>query len=644
MPKKVKVKKAKKEEKEDKEFAEFFKKHGQDVKKKDMSKIERAPVNRRRNILIFTFTILILILAVSLLGFFFFIRENKFTGEGVNLEINLTERVSSGDEISLDVLITNYEKVDLKLSELTIRWPEGFKFSSSQPTASNEFNNAWDLGTIDSGQETRVTIRGQLVGEVDSSKIFLATLNYVPSNFNSEFQELATKEVTIASSTVELKIDSPDGAVNEQVIQFKITYQNTSAETLSKVRLRMTYPDGFTYQSAEPGPRTGSNNIWQDDTLADNEEKEVVINGQIKGEAGSMKEIKAEIGIIKPDGTFSLQTESYFLFTILEPTSDLELTINGDYEDSVIGWGDDLDIKIKFKNSGSIILNDIELGFFCDPTVEELLDISTMEDEHSTEVSEGGFKWNSSQIEELTEVRPGDEIEKSWQIRTKAYNDLEIEESNSNFKISCYAVAVTTSLTDTGSSYRQESNQIVNKFASEATFNVEGRYYDDDLDKVGEGPLPPEVGEQTTYKVYWYIANTTNILDDLVVITTLPAGATWEGNKTISQGTLSYDQETKVVTWQIDQLSTHLGKIKPEAIASFEVSITPESKDIGKLMVITESSQLLAVDSFTDQNIEITEGLVDTNLDSDVGAQGKGVVVKASSSPENSNNNQNINS
>ncbi|MFH1598444.1 MAG: hypothetical protein ABIB97_05280 [Patescibacteria group bacterium] len=643
---KVKVKKIKdkkKKEGSEKEFSEFFKGHHKDVKEKDMSKIERAPINRRRNILIFVFIILALILAASLLGFYFFTQENKYSGEGVNVEIDVPEKIASGDEISLDILISNYEATDLKLSQLTMRFPEGFKFSSAQPSADNEFNNAWELGTLESGQETRVTVRGQLLGEVDSAKVFLATLNYVPSNFNSEFQKTTSQTVTISTSIIELKVASPDGAVDQQDIEFKISYKNTSDEELSSVRLRINYPDDFTFSQSDPEARTGTNNIWQSDFLGEQEEVEVTVKGKIEGAVGDIKEIKAEIGIMKADGTFSLQTESYALINIIEPASGLELTVNGNYDDSVIQWEGTLDYLIKFKNNGQVVLNDIQLSVSWKQAPEVILDKETVVDVNEGTITDGGITWSGEQIENLSVVRPGDEIEIGFQINTKAYTDMILDEEDINFSITNMAQAESASLLDTGDIYLQESNEIVNKVASQVTLNTEGRYYDDEFDKIGAGPLPPEVSSKTTYKVFWNISNSSNSLEDITITAVLPQNAEWEGNSVVSpKGTLTYDPKTKTVTWQISQLDAHVGNLTPEAQASFHVSVLPQKGDVGKLMVITEGAQLIADDTFANEEVIKNDGVIDTNLDNDVAAQDKGIVVNRIEKT-NSNLNTNIN-
>ena len=639
-----KVKKDKKDQssKNDKEFADFFKKHNQDIKKQNMSKIERAPLNRRRNVILFVFSLLILVLAATLLGFYFFTKENKFTEEGVKVTIDVPTLVSSGDEISISLLIQNQETVDLKLSQLAMRWPDGFKFISAQPSPSNEFNNAWDLATIKSGQEERIIIRGQIVGEVDTEKSFLATYSYVPSNFNSEFKKEVIEKITISSSTIDLVIEAPDAVLNEQDVQFRISYTNKSTENLAKVRLRLDYPDGFKFNSAEPSPRSGNNNIWQQDSLAENEKIEITVLGHITGQVGSTIELRAEIGLMKADGTFSLQSESFALMTILEPISDLQLTVNNNYEDSIVEWGDDLEYQIKFSNSGEVILNDLELTLTWEQEPADFLQLSSIIDDNNGSATEEGITWGSSQIPALQSFRPGDELEIDVQISLDDYGKIE-DESLDSFFLTSQVVATSSSLSDTESAYSQDSNIITNKLATTVIFQSEGRYYDDDFAKVGTGPLPPQVGEETTYQIQWTVHNTSNPLSNLAITTNLPDGATWLGHKTVTPGgTLAYNKKQNTITWTIDELPAHLGQLSSVAQAHFSITITPSQSDLGKAIGIIERSILGATDTHTEEKIELSTKAISTDLKNDEAAQSKSLVIQGEA-VTNSNTNQNVN-
>ncbi|MBU1148499.1 hypothetical protein KKI23_00235, partial [Patescibacteria group bacterium] len=444
---------------------------------------------------------------------------------------------------------------------------------------------------------------------------------------------------------IDLDLEVPDGAIDGQEIQIKVSYQNTSADTLERVRLRMTYPDGFTFLSADPSPRSGGNNVWQDDVLAELEAKEIIINGTISGEVGSMKQVVAEIGIIKADGLFSLQTESYSLLNILEPDSDLQLIVNNNYEDSIIDWGSDLAWQLIFKNNGQIVLNDIALTVTWSQTPADILDLDSLQDDNEGQVTSTSLTWTSEQIEDLAVVRPGDEVIIDWLLATKDYNDLTIEEGDINWQLTSQAVASSDSLTDTGSGFSQESNLIINKIGTTSSFNAEGRYFDDDLDKVGAGPLPPEVGQKTTYKIYWFLSNTTNQLEDVVIKAQIPANAEWEGSSTVSpSGTLDYNKTTREVTWTIKQLETFYGSLLPEARATFLVSITPASSDIGDLLTLTNQATLTATDGFTNQTITDSQPIIDTDLANDLGAENKGEVIKSTSTNNNININTNQNS
>ena len=74
---------------------------------------------------------------------------------------------------------------------------------------------------------------------------------------------------------------------------------------------------------------------------------------------------------------------------------------------------------------------------------------------------------------------------------------------------------------------------------------------------VGSGPLPPQVGKTTSYRVTWTVANTTSDAATLVVSARLPNSVLWTGkNPTRDAGDMSYDPVTRMVQWRRDTASS----------------------------------------------------------------------------------------
>ncbi|MFH1111778.1 MAG: hypothetical protein V1712_01770, partial [Patescibacteria group bacterium] len=174
-----------------------------------------------------------------------------------------------------------------------------------------------------------------------------------------------------------------------------------------------------------------------------------------------------------------------------------------------------------------------------------------------------------------------------------------------------------------------ESNIIITKINTQLSIQAEGRYYTDQLIKIGSGPLPPRVGSTTTYNIFWRLANTINEASYVEVTTTLPQDVNWTGQTTVSHGQpLTYNPNTREVRWELNRLPAGAGFKFDKPEASFEVAITPVEQDADKILVLVKTTTVTAKDSFSGADLIATDKLVTTELDNDLGAQGKGVVVR----------------
>ena len=157
----------------------------------------------------------------------------------------------------------------------------------------------------------------------------------------------------------------------------------------------------------------------------------------------------------------------------------------------------------------------------------------------------------------------------------------------------------------------------------------EARYFSEEFEELGSGPLPPTVGEKTTYKIFLTLSNTFNDLSDVVVSTTLPSSIIWEKDTSADEGTISFDSKNQTVTWRITEVKAHTGTFFPNLIASFSVSLTPKAQDVGDAPTLMNKVVVAGRDEFTDQKLTDEATAVNTSLEKDLGAQGKGKVVES---------------
>jgi len=590
----------------------------------DLSELKKAKRGRKK-LYLKIIVILLFIFGAAVAGFFVFYGNQKFKEGDVVLDISGPEEISSGDEVVYQVNYSNQGKAFLGNLEITATYPEGFTFKKSVPAPDNNYNQYWKIGNLSPGKNGKLEITGKLVGEVGSVKDLTIKLSYKPSNFNSLFETEKTFSTRITDSIVDLRIESSKKAIPNREISFKIKYKNNSEEALEKIKIIATYPEDYEFITSTPETYE-KNNTWQIERLEPGAEGEIEVRGKFQGTAGDMRELKVELGLIDESGEFIAQVENSSLILLVEPELFLELKINGKSENISADPGETLTYYLSYENNSDIELRNVSLSLEID---SDQIDWSSLDDEAGGRLEDKIITWTKDQIDGLDSLKPGDSGEII--LKLKINKDINLTSSeDKNLKIDNVFSASSDSLSELGGgSMTIESETVTVKINSRVTLNCEGRYYSEEREKLGEGPLPPQVGETTTYRIFWYLSNTTNDLSEVEVKSSLPEDIYWTGkNISSSTGDLSFDPITREITWKISRLPAGTGRVYSQLSASFEVSTTPTEEDLGLVKVLCDKTTLSATDDFTSTLLSASCDSITSDLKDDIYAQGKGIVVK----------------
>lgn len=604
-----------------KRIAEIYQDDG--GKLPDMTNIVKKDPHRKRKILTLVIVSLVVLLGAAIGGLYLFSQsQNTFSGDRIVLTVTGPETATSGDDLTLEVTIRNDEAIAMTGGELTVLYPTNFRFSSAIPSPASGRENIWQVGTIAPGDEMVITIQGSVIGEVGDQKLFSFTYAYYPENFSSEFQESVNFSVTVGSSILQLDIDAPVRVGIGKESEFTITYTNDSDKTLERVRIIAVYPEGFSVISSSPEPTEGST-IWDVTTLASGEEGKITIRGTLAGTGGENREFKVQAGVRENDGGFRLQVEKSSIILLLKPELSLTLTAGGSESGGIATTGDLIAYTVSYTNNGDVEVKDVEVSVIL---ASPLTDWDGIIDPQGGNKDGTKITWTGEQVAGLASVKPGEGSEISFSV--PIIGSVPKESLQKNVSLTVTARATSKKVTDLeGQSIETESNTTVTKIATDLSFRAQARYYNDEFLQVGYGPIPPVVGQKTTYRIFWNLGNTTNEVNDVTVSTTLPAGATWTGTTSVSAGDkLKYDETTRKVTWTVNRIPVGAGILFSELEAYFDVSITPTTEDVGKVVVLTEKAEATGTDSYTEEAITLTQELQTTQLDSDPTAKGKGIV------------------
>ena len=97
------------------------------------------------------------------------------------------------------------------------------------------------------------------------------------------------------------------------------------------------------------------------------------------------------------------------------------------------------------------------------------------------------------------------------------------------------------------------SNAINMKVNSKLAISVKGYYSDQAIPN--SGPIPPKVGEETTYTIHWKVLNVSNDISGATVSAILPTNSQMTGNIFPQDANLKYNERTNAVVWTIGNVN-----------------------------------------------------------------------------------------
>jgi len=554
------------------------------------------------------------VFAILIIGSWFLWRNFKsFSANDVSLDIFGQERVVSGEEITYIIRYKNNSGVAIGNAVLLFSFPD-----QSTPVNSAGVAKQGDLmvitrniGQLAPDQEGQAEFKIRVLGDKDSQQKFTAKLNYRPSNISSDFGN--TKEFVSAIISVPLVLNFilPDRIVSGQIMNFSLRYLNTSDAAFSDVKLKINYPEGFIFDSALPSPSDG-NNTWSLAEIGNREEGNIVIKGTIAGNEGESKVFKAQIGTQKSDADFVVYSQALASPQISTSPLFVQQSLVGAQNNNA-DIGQDLTYKIKYRNTTNVAIGPVFITVKIDSKVMDPAGVNAKNGFFSS--SDNVITWNSSSLPALEQLAAGAESELEFSLKVK--NVLPINKfSDKNFivsttaKIDSFNIPLALSGTQLAG-----QNQLVVKINSRLVLAMKGFYADRLI--LNSGPLPPRVGQKTTYTVYWQLLNVSNDLTNVAVEAYLPSYVTWEGKIYPANEDIKYDASSGKIIWQIGKLSAGTGFVSPVKQIAFQVGFTPSISQVDDSAVVVQQAKATGDDSFTNVQISASDNALKSDMPDD---------------------------
>ena len=545
---------------------------------------------------------------------------SSFDASGVALDIFGPERVVSGEEINYIVRFKNNSRTIIGNAVLTFSFPAAAVAAVENEAVPRGENLVitTNLGQLSPGEAGQAEFKIRVLGDKDSQQKFLAKLSYRPANISSDFSNTKEFVSTIISVPLVLSFILPERIVSGQTMNFSLRYLNTSEAAFANAKVKIEYPEGFIFDSALPSPSLAGpsppegSNIWILPEIGSREEGNIIIKGTISGNEGEAKIFKAQIGTQKDNEEFLAYSQTLASPQISASPLGVEQTLL-DSEQANADVGQRLNYRIKYRNTTDEAIGPVFITVKIDSRAIDLGSVVATNGFFSS--SDNLITWNSSSWPalELLSARAEGTLEFSLRVKDR----LPVSNfSDKNFtilttaKIDSFNVPLALSGTQLSG-----QNQLTVKVNSKLTLNMKG-YYSDRL-IANSGPLPPRVGQKTTYTIYWQVLNISNDVSNVAVEAYLPPSVSWEGNIFPKDEDIKYDPASGKVIWKIGRLAAGAGILSPVRQAVWQVGLVPSLGQVGSAAIVVQPAKLAGQDDFTGVQLAASDNELKSDMPDD---------------------------
>lgn len=580
-----------------------------------MVDVRKLEIKKGRGVLFWFFIMLttVIVAGAAYFGYLFFFQQS-FSGNQVQFSINGKEEVLAGEDFFYSVSYKNLSNVAINNIEITLTYPENFIFAESVPQSQATSSNFWRLGKLEAHRSGEIKIKGKIIALQGETGNIFGEMSYRQENFSSEFKKEAAFESAVNGIGIGFIFESSSGILVGEESEIAVKYKKEDNNYLNNFRLSAVLPDNMEFIQGED--KNALPGVWKVEEIKD-EEQEIKIKFKAKDKKNETEEIILNFESTPDGNKYYKFKEEKVSVEVIKNGLNLNLILNGSTSDRGIDFGETLNYSIAYANKGETEMKDVVIMAVL---TSDILDWQSLSDKNNGKTGNNAISWSKEEIPQLESIELGAEGIIDFSINVLPLGEIN-SASVSKYEVESYAQFAIGNI-EIKQNEDTKSNTILSKVNSDLKLNEEVRYFSEDNIAVGSGPLPPKVGQMTSYKIYWNLTNNLHELNNLRLEAALPDYVSWNDKNQTTVGTIYYNESNRKVIWEIGRLPVSVY----EANAEFNISITPAESDRNKVLVLMPGTNVQATDSETNSTISKVGKAKTTKLEDDPIAVGDGRV------------------
>jgi len=518
----------------------------------------------------------------------------KFWNPGLTDQIDLAVnfdnvRIKSGELMKLSVDYKNRSKYDLKNSILAVHLPEGFLVDRTlTPKEIFHEDSTFDLGQIRSGAKGHFFIYGRAFIEPKNDTKITALLSYLPENSNNKEQKLSAAILNLPESLLTSDISMSTTSFAGNHVPFVYSLKNNSDTKLNNIKVDFSFPNEVKINKVSTTSLEQNESLMIEGEIimpkkSDEYSLEAVANAEINGQTMRLLKTSKKIKTFSPEIGISAELNDSPKYA--EPKQILSA-------------------HIVWKNFGKFVLNNQNIRLSFTPRI---VDLSATAKINGLKTDGKDIIITPEQRTALANTAPQSSDELDIKIQLSPTFDLRSEE-NVTFKIIPHFIAEIKDLP--GQTFDVFGSNAELPVATELNLFSEARYYSDEGDQLGRGPLPLTANETTKYWIFVRVQNTTNAVGDAVFSARLPANVEWVGQQSVTIGpAISFDEKSRILNWKFYNLPAN-----SQTGLYFEVAITPTADQTKQPFTLLNDVKFSATDKTTGKQFNLIKNIVNNIL------------------------------
>lgn len=567
-----------------------------------------------KKLFIFDLLLLLSTVVIAVAGLWWY-RYDPTVLDLVHIEVSPSkDKIASGETVNYTFRYINQSDAALESARLSIQLPPGFIIQTATPAELfDSQNNSFQLPPLPSGGHGEVQLEGIFYDVPDVQNEITVRLSY--RQLNREEHEIKVRRglTTLRGSILSTTLNTSSAILGQGSTRLEIKLKNNGAYPVETIRLPLLQTDRLSLSgiSVDKGAVDGS--VWQVPTLASNEEAILVttLNSRLPTEQ-NRAEISFTPSLLVRGREFP-QVPAKQILTVVHPRS----TVTGSWADqeAVAKPGSTKTFITTITNTGDVALSSLTVSL---PLPGAIVDITSFANRNPGRLQNSVFTVQKNVAANLNELQPGQSTTLSFVVPIRTQPDG----SDIKLTLTPEMTAEIPSVPD--ATYRHQGTGNTLAIGTTLTIHTESRYYTNEGDQLGRGPLPPQIGKETKYWLFLRLNNSSSAVRDILMTAQLAEGVVWTGRTSVSHGQdIVFDPTNKTLRWSLQTLAAK-GIVGIYA----EVSITPTNNQRGQIINLLQNIRFTAHDMFIDSSLEALGKNIDTGLPYDALGQSRGVRVE----------------